>query len=189
MNKIARIKIIAGSLRGRFVEFPNIAAIRPTPQRVRETLFNWLMHDISNAVCLDAFAGSGALSFEAYSRGAKQIWLIEQNPSLARSFAENMKRLSINNVQCITANFLQHTFPKQYFNIVFLDPPFQQNLLIPALQHIIAEDLLMAEHRIYFEVEKNFDVATLLPYAEIVKNQLAGQVRYGLLRAHLQGKK
>lgn len=187
MNKIARVKIIAGRLRGRFVAFPDIATIRPTPQRVRETLFNWLMHDISAAVCLDAFAGSGALSFEACSRGAKEVWLVEQNRALAKSFTENIKRFDINNVRCITANFLQHVFPKQFFNLVFLDPPFQQNLLIPSLQHIIAENLLMAEHRIYFEVEKNFDLATLHPYAEIVKNQLAGQVRYGLLRAHLKG--
>ena len=182
MSKTPQVRIIAGRLRGRLIKFPNHVAIRPTPQRVRETLFNWLMHEIRDAVCLDAFAGSGALGFEALSRGAKQVYAVERNPTLLKALKENAVCLNLSSWQGSVGDFLTQNFFSNYFNVVFLDPPFKQNLLLPALQHLLDEHLLAKEHRVYFEVEKNFDLSQLPTCWVVLKNQVAGQVRYGLLQ-------
>ena len=185
MNKAAQVKIIGGTLRSRLVKFPDHVAIRPTPQRVRETLFNWLMLVIRDAVCLDAFSGSGVLGFEALSRGAKEVYAVEQNYALLKSLKENARCLNLSAWQGSAGDFLQQTFPPNYFTVVFLDPPFKQNLLLPALQHLITENLLAKEHWVYFEVEKTFDLSQLPACWMIVKNQVAGQVRYGLLQRNI----
>lgn len=182
MNKRAQVKIIAGALRGHLVKFPESVAIRPTPQRVRETLFNWLMHVIRDAVCLDAFAGSGALGFEALSRGAKAVYAVERDPILLKALRENAYRLNLSAWHGSVGDFLKHTFPCHHFNVVFLDPPFKQNCLLPALQHLITDQLLAKTHYVYFEVEKTFDLSQLPACWTVVKNQVAGQVRYGLLQ-------
>lgn len=187
-KKISYLKIIAGRFRGRRIEFPNTEAIRPTPNRVRETLFNWWMKLVSGAHCLDAFSGSGALAFEALSRDAASVVAIEKNVMFANQIQQNALKLGVENLEVMRGDFF--TFHKQLsciretgFNLIFLDPPFYQNLLIPALTQLIKNNLLAEEHCIYFEVEKNFDLTALPESFEILKNQVAGQVRYGLLTA------
>jgi 16S rRNA (guanine966-N2)-methyltransferase len=181
--KLSKIKIIAGKWRGRWIEFPDTQEIRPTPNRVRETLFNWLMMKISGARCLDAFAGSGAVTLEALSRGAASVMAFEKNPNFAAQIKANAIRFAAENLNLQVADFFHSAFvPGTQFDIVFLDPPFQRNLLMPALEILIQNNLLASEHSIYFEVEKQFDLTRLPPEVEILKNQVAGEVRYGLLR-------
>jgi 16S rRNA (guanine966-N2)-methyltransferase len=180
-QKTSRIKIIAGRMRGRWIEFPDTSAIRPTPNRVRETLFNWLMQRISGACCLDAFSGSGALSLEALSRGAACVYAVERHTEFARALNENAIKLQAHSLKIIVGDFFEKKFSQQ-FNLIFLDPPFNQNLLVPALNYLTTENLLANNAMIYFEVEKEFDLLTLPSEFEMVKNQVAGQVRYGLLQ-------
>ena len=181
LQKTSRIKIIAGRMRGRWIEFPDTVAIRPTPNRVRETLFNWLMQRISAARCLDAFAGSGALGLEALSRGAAYVCAVERCSEFAQALNKNAIKLQVNSLEIMMGDFFAKKFSGP-FDLIFLDPPFNQNLLLPALQHLIAENLLADNAMIYFEAEKEFDLSKLPCEFEVVKNQLAGQVRYGLLR-------
>jgi 16S rRNA (guanine966-N2)-methyltransferase len=181
--KLSKIKLIAGKWRGRWIEFPDTQEIRPTPNRVRETLFNWLMTKISGARCLDAFAGSGAVALEALSRGAASVIAFEKNPSFAAQIKANAIKFGAENFNIQVADFFDFPFTQaMQFDIVFLDPPFQRNLLIPALAILTQKNLLASEHVIYFEVEKPFDLKQLPPEVEILKNQVAGEVRYGLLR-------
>lgn len=182
-QKKSRLKIIAGQWRGRWVEFPDTQAIRPTPNRVRETLFNWLMTWIADSTCLDAFAGSGALSFEALSRGASHVLACEREGLFARAIQENAARFHAENLEIRSEDFFSVSAFHQ-FNIVFLDPPFHQNLLLSSLDYLVKNNLLAKDHRIYFEVEKAFDLSKLPSNIEIIKNQVAGEVRYGLLRVN-----
>src|SRR5580698_4144046 len=125
------VRIIGGTWRGRRIAFPALPGLRPTPDRVRETLFNWLQHSIVDTTCLDLFAGSGALGLEALSRGAKQVIFVEQAEPAARNLREQCQRLGAG-----TKADLQHMGAARYlaspprpFDLVFLDPPFHQDLL------------------------------------------------------------
>ncbi len=181
-QKLSRVKIIAGKWRGRWIEFPDVLEVRPTPNRVRETLFNWLMTWTPGATCLDAFSGSGALAFEALSRGAEKIVAVEKNPECLNLLKQNAIRLNANNLEILPSDFFDlSNLSSQSFQIIFLDPPFKQNLLLPAIKYLVENNFLAKEHRIYFEVEKEFDLRSLPASIKILKEEVAGQVRYGLL--------
>jgi 16S rRNA (guanine966-N2)-methyltransferase len=129
------VRIIAGVWRGRRVNFPDLPGLRPTPDRVRETLFNWLQHSIVDTRCLDLFAGSGALGLEALSRGAKTVVFVEQAQRAARGLVAELARLGgtarARVVEMGTSRFLR-TPGDVYgapFDVVFMDPPFGQNAL------------------------------------------------------------
>jgi 16S rRNA (guanine966-N2)-methyltransferase len=125
------VRIIGGGWRGRRVSFPDIPGLRPTPDRVRETLFNWLQSAIAGTRCLDLFAGSGALGLEALSRGAQEIVFVEQAVAAARALQEQLIRLGARTkgqvVEMGAARYLRSV--PQAFDIVFLDPPFGRNAL------------------------------------------------------------
>ncbi len=187
--KLSRLKIIGGDLRRRWIEFPDTQEIRPTPNRVRETLFNWLMEIVPGARVLDAFSGSGALAFEALSRGAAKVVAVEKNPAFAEQIRKNALKfgLSAKVFEVISGDFFPQTDPSEFlsrapFDLVFLDPPFHQNFLPKALTLLEQNALLAKAHYIYFEVEKAFDFALLPARVEILKNQTAGQVKYGLCK-------
>lgn len=130
-----QLRIIGGQWRSRRLTFPNIEGLRPTLDRVRETVFNWLQCDIENKVIIDAFAGSGALGLEALSRGAKQAVFIEKNPAAAKQLSQNLALLNADNAQVLQTDAL--TWLQQFdgtADVVFLDPPFAQNLLQPSLE-------------------------------------------------------
>lgn len=152
-KKQGEVRIIAGSMRGRKLHFSAAEGLRPTLDRIRETLFNWLAKDIHNSVCLDLFAGSGALGFESISRGAKAVFLIEDSSQVVKDLHANAKSLNNDNlhIKNMSANqFLSDN--KQKFNIVFLDPPFGKGLLeetLKLLQPHLAPDAL-----VYIEQEK-----------------------------------
>ena len=132
-----QLRLIGGRFRGRRLPFPDQPGLRPTPDRVRETLFNWLAPVIVGARCLDAFAGSGALGFEAASRGAGEVVLIERSPLVARQLQVNAQTLGAAEVRIQQADTLQWLAAAGHpFDIVFLDPPFADDLLMPAIAHL-----------------------------------------------------
>ena len=129
-----QIRIIGGRWRGRNIRFPEASGLRPTPSRVRETLFNWLGQDLPEYQCLDLFAGSGALGFEALSRGAARVIMVEQQRVTARSLRENAQRLGATGAEIVVAEALQWLRQdKQRFDLVFLDPPFAGQALAAVL--------------------------------------------------------
>ena len=181
MNNKQTIRIIGGQFRGKKLHFPAIQGLRPTPDRVRETLFNWLMNDIHNAHCLDAFAGSGALGFEAFSRGADRVFMLEQDPiaytnlvNQACSF--NSAKLNIKKVDA--CEFLEQTF--EQFDIIFLDPPFSKNYLPQCLEKIGISNILKEHGLIYLESPQEVIVDSSV--WQKIKIKQAGQVVYGLYK-------
>jgi 16S rRNA (guanine966-N2)-methyltransferase len=175
------VRIIGGQYRGKKLSFPAIEGLRPTPDRVKETLFNWLMHDIRGARCLDAFAGSGALGFEAYSRGASRVVLVESSTrayvnlkEIVRSF--NSSILSV--VQQDARTFLQESL--ESFDIVFLDPPFSKNYLTACLQILAHSNLLLPGGLVYLESPDKLPVDSTVWQEK--KSKRAGQVIYGLYK-------
>lgn len=150
-----KIRIIGGAWRGRKLIVPNIDGLRPTPDRLRETLFNWLMPYLDGASCLDLFAGSGALGFESVSRGAQHAVLIEENLTVVQHLRQQLPTFPNAALQIIhqdALNFLKQS--PTPFNLVFLDPPFQKNLLNPSI-HLLQQGWLAPRALIYVEIEKH----------------------------------
>jgi 16S rRNA (guanine966-N2)-methyltransferase len=129
-----QVRIIGGRLRGSKLPVPDAAGLRPTGDRVRETLFNWLQFELAGASVLDAFAGTGALGFEAASRGAAHVLLLERDPALAEGLRASARRLHAETVQVDTADALAwlRRPPTEAFDVAFLDPPFGSGLLVEA---------------------------------------------------------
>jgi 16S rRNA (guanine966-N2)-methyltransferase len=124
-----KLRIVAGTLRGSRLAVPDVPGLRPTPDRVRETLFNWLAPVIDGARCLDLYTGTGALGIEALSRGAGECVFVERDRTLARLLRENLLRLKLENFRVIEGDALAMlTGAAQPFDVVFLDPPFTENL-------------------------------------------------------------
>ncbi|RLA42387.1 MAG: 16S rRNA (guanine(966)-N(2))-methyltransferase RsmD [Gammaproteobacteria bacterium] len=152
-----QVRIIAGQWRGRRLNFPDTAGLRPTGDRVRETLFNWLMPELPGARCLDLFAGSGALGFEAASRLAASVIMVEKNHQACRALQQHCENLSASTVDVVCEDALtwlnQNRFSAQSFDIVFLDPPFKSALLAQALQSLEYGNWLTPHTLIYTESE------------------------------------
>lgn len=147
-----QLRIIGGQWRSRRLKFLDIDGCRPTLSRVRETLFNWLQFDIEGAEVLDAFAGSGALGFEALSRGARSVVFIEKHAKAAFQLKSNLEQLSEENAQVWAADALEWIVqnPKN-FDLVLLDPPFNKGLLQPAMDALT----LLPGAKVYVEYEAN----------------------------------
>jgi 16S rRNA (guanine966-N2)-methyltransferase len=178
------VRIIAGAWRGRRVHFPDMPALRPTPDRVRETLFNWLQHSIAGTRCLDLFAGSGALGLEALSRGASEVVFVEQFPAAARTLQEQLVRLGGGSkgrvMEMGAARFLRT--PPKAFDIVFLDPPFGTNALAEYVPMLDSGQWLAAGSLVYLENERSAGVPSLPAHWELLKSKSAGEVGYHLAR-------
>ena len=180
-NGDRRLRIIGGMWRGRRISFADIPGLRPTPDRVRETLFNWLQPFIVGARCVDLFAGSGALGFEAASRGAREVVMVDVNPSAIGRLRQASAMLDAPQIQIIhadTLTWLDNT--SQAFDIMFLDPPFSDNLLPAVLQILSQRALLNTGARIYIELNAEQSVPPLPAGWELLRSQIAGQVRYCL---------
>jgi 16S rRNA (guanine966-N2)-methyltransferase len=129
-----QVRIIAGRFRRRLLHFPVVDGLRPTPDRVRETLFNWLGQDLSGLTCLDAFAGSGALGFEAASRGARRVVMWERDAKALAALRRNAQDLGAVGVEVAAADALvQLAMPGEAFDVIFLDPPFAADWMQQAL--------------------------------------------------------
>ncbi|MCP0914588.1 MULTISPECIES: 16S rRNA (guanine(966)-N(2))-methyltransferase RsmD [Legionella] len=175
------VRIIGGKYRGKKLYFPEAPGLRPTPDRVRETLFNWLMHDIRGTRCLDAFAGSGALGFEAYSRGALKVTLIEQSPLVFANLCKNASAFNDPGISVVKADACTYLCEsKEQFDIVFLDPPFARDYLPQCISLLAEKDILIANGLLYVESPVELELES--KQWETVKLKRAGQVVYGLYR-------
>ena len=182
-----RLRIIAGSWRGRILPVPDAPGLRPTGERIRETLFNWLAPVISGARCLDAFAGSGALGLEAASRGAARVTLIERSERVARQLRANLGTLGAGNCEVVRADTLRRLAgppPTTPFDLVFLDPPFDDDLLGPACRLLETGGWLAPAARIYLEAPAHQGLPELPPGWAVVRDRTAGAVRYLLAQRH-----
>ncbi|MDO6486152.1 16S rRNA (guanine(966)-N(2))-methyltransferase RsmD [Colwellia sp. 1_MG-2023] len=174
------IRIIAGKHKGR--KLPVLAAegLRPTADRVKETLFNWLMPYIHGANCLDCFAGAGSLGFEALSRGAANVHLMELNKAAAKQLSANKQLLKSDDIvvsNTDTLAFLKTQTPVK-FDVVFIDPPFRQNLISQTCE-LLNQGWLSEQALIYVEMEAESDQA-LPSNWQLLKEKIAGQVAYRL---------
>jgi len=178
------VRIIAGNWRGRRVNFPDVPGLRPTPDRVRETLFNWLQHSIAGSRCLDLFAGSGVLGLEALSRGAIEAVFVEQSPAAARVLQEQLIRLggeSKGRVMSMGAARYLRT-PATAFDIAFLDPPFGANALAEYIPMLDAGKWVNPGGLVYLENERAAGLPELPARWELLKSKSAGEVGYHLAR-------
>ena len=155
--------------------------LRPTPARVKETLFNWIQHDITGSKCLDLFAGSGALGFEAASRGAKSVTMIESNAHTCRLIKENTLKLSTEQIKIIQSDvfkFLAGDVTR--YDLVFLDPPFHKGLAQQTCQWLEDKGWLSPTAKIYVEVESQLQLNDLPTHWQCLKSKKAGDVGYYL---------
>ncbi|CUX97229.1 16S rRNA (guanine(966)-N(2))-methyltransferase [Candidatus Hoaglandella endobia] len=176
-----QIRIIGGRWRGRKLPLPYSQDLRPTTNRVRETLFNWLAPVIHGKHCLDCFAGSGALGLEAISRAAASVILLEQDLTVSAQLAKNLKLLQAYQAQLITANSLRWLEqPSTAFDVVFIDPPFRQGMIERTVALLEKHRHLANEAWIY--IEQAIDSAeTIVPANwQLYKKKVAGQVAYRL---------
>jgi 16S rRNA (guanine966-N2)-methyltransferase len=176
-----QLKIIGGEWRGRKLEFCDAEGLRPTGARIRETLFNWLQHDVEGMKCLDLFAGSGALAFEASSRGAARVVMVEKNPVTGQSLREQMEQFQVNNIelwQGSALDFLQENC--SLFDLVLLDPPFTTSLLEQTLEALVSGKHLSADALCYFEFPRR-EIPALPHHWHFIRQKQAGDVGYGLV--------
>lgn len=183
-----QIRIIGGQWRGRKLPVPDSPGLRPTTDRVRETLFNWLAPSMVNARCLDCFAGSGALGLEALSRYAGATTLIEMERSVAQQLQQNMATLKAANAKVINTNTL--TFLNQTgtpHDIVFVDPPFRKGLLDETLRLLEVNGWLADDALIYVESEVENGLPQVPVHWDLHREKVAGQVAYRLYHRTAQG--
>lgn len=177
-----QLRIIGGSWRGRKLGFPDVDGLRPTGDRIRETLFNWLAPHIQGARCLDLFAGSGALGLEALSRGAGESVLVEKHPLAARSLAQNLALLNAQGARVINTDamvYLASCNGQVPFDVVFIDPPFQLDLWQGSIDLLEQHGLLADGCAIYVESGRG-DEYQVPPGWELHRDKTAGNLRYRL---------
>jgi 16S rRNA (guanine966-N2)-methyltransferase len=183
----SRVRIIGGRWRGVPLTFPAQPQLRPTPDRVRETLFNWLQPVIVGARCLDLFAGSGALGIEALSRGAGSVTFVDRDPQIGKHLAAVLARLGVPSGEGAAAvevadalAFLEG--PALAFDVVFLDPPYAADLLAPVCQRLAAAGWLASNAYVYLECAADGPLPALPAGWVVHRAKRAGQVGYHLLR-------
>jgi 16S rRNA (guanine966-N2)-methyltransferase len=182
------VRIVGGGWRGRRVHFPDSPGLRPTPDRVRETLFNWLQHSILGTRCLDLFAGSGALGIEALSRGASEVVFVDPEPVVAQALRIELERLGGGSratvVQAPAARYL--AAPGAPFDGVFLDPPFGRGHLAQYVERLDAGGWVKVGGWVYLEGERAAGPPAIPPGWALVKSKSAGEVGYHLARITAQ---
>jgi 16S rRNA (guanine966-N2)-methyltransferase len=172
-----RVRIIAGKWRSRIVKFPAAVALRPTPDRVRETLFNWLGQRLDDLACLDLFAGSGALGFEALSRGAARVVMVERDRSVAAGLRASAKALEADGLEVVESDALAYLDrAREKFDVAFLDPPYASDLAVRALGKLSPH--LAPGARVYVEGAEPLPPS---PAWRTLREDRAGAVRYALL--------
>lgn len=184
---MSEIRIIGGEFKGKRISFPSKFSVRPTLNRIREMLFNWLMYDIKDSTCLDLFAGSGALGFEAYSRGAKNVVLIDKDNSTYKYLQKNCDYFLQNEnfnedkylkpIHATYDYFLKHN--KKKFDIIFLDPPYKSDYK-KIINLIIKTDALSDNALLY--VESNNEIELPEDHFELLKEKKSGDIYSYLLR-------
>lgn len=172
------VRINAGSWRSRLIRFPDAEGLRPTPERVRQTVFNWLGQDLTGLTCLDLFAGTGVMGFEALSRHAKSATLVERSAFVYRALLDNKDNLQAESAHIVHADALSYlAHNQQLFDVIFLDPPYHQGLLaevMPVLaSHLAPQGVVYAEAEYAIDSDENW---------QVFKQSKAGNVFYHLLK-------
>lgn len=176
-----QLRIISGQWRGRKLSFPDAEGLRPTADRVRETLFNWLAGHVVESRCLDMFAGSGALGFEALSRGASHCCFVDQNSAVLQQIQTNCRLLNATSrTEHLLADASKPLATIGKFDIVFLDPPFRGSALQACLDWLLTSPLLNHDTLIYIETAKNTPWRN--EALDIIKEKQAGDVSYRLTK-------
>lgn len=181
-GRSGQVRIIAGQWRSRKLPVNDVEGLRPTTDRVKETVFNWLAPYLDNARCLDLFAGSGGLSFEALSRYAKSALLIEKDRGAAKQLQTNLATLKCDNAVVKNQDSLSvlEKDSEQPFDVVFIDPPFRKNLLEKTCQLLESNNWLNDNAVIYIEVESEVALPALPKNWQCLKSKQAGQVSFSL---------
>jgi len=176
------VRIIGGRLRGRRIAVPDAPGLRPTPDRVRETLFNWLGPQLAGARVLDLFAGTGALGLEALSRGAAAVTLVEQQRVAVTALQQTVQRLGVPEVRIVAAEALSFLASDDgQYDLILLDPPFAAGLLEPALQVIIRHQRLAPGGVVYAEQSQDAGPPAVPRGWNLHRSGRAGEVGYYLL--------
>lgn len=178
------IRIIGGQHRGRKLTFTEQKGLRPTGDRVKETLFNWLQAYIRGANVLDMYAGSGSLGFEAQSRGAATVTMLELTALQTRQLKVLSGQLQADNISIHQADALKwsESYQGSPFDLVFLDPPFADNLLQQSVDKLAESGLVKTDSMIYLEADKKQSMPEIPPDWEVMKEKKMGQVNVWLLR-------
>jgi 16S rRNA (guanine966-N2)-methyltransferase len=178
------VRIIGGDWRGSRLPIPDLPGLRPSGDRCREILFNWLQADVYGAVCVDLFAGSGALGMEAASRGAAEVILVEKLIIAARILQDNLQRLDSKKVSVVSTDALQwlHDCPAGSLDMAFIDPPFGQQLESRALELISLRDCVKPGGYVYIETSSSAPNLVPGPGWETSNEKLLGEVRMLLLK-------
>ena len=180
------IRLISGQWKGRKLPVREVEGLRPTTDRVKETLFNWLAADVRGSRCLDLFAGSGSLGFEALSRYASHVMMVEMDRGAAQQLAKNLQTLQSQQARIVNQDALTVLAgPSEPFDIIFLDPPFRRDLLDAVCQRLEQGGWLSAEALIYIERESEGEAPELPANWLLLKDKQAGQVRYQLYQREL----
>lgn len=178
-----KVRIIGGEWRRRIVTFPGYADLRPTPDRVRETVFNWLGQDLSGMVCLDLFAGSGAMGFEAASRGAKHVVMVESQSPIVSALQVNAGKLKAAQVELVKMDALAFIMSdSRKFDVIFIDPPYRLGLT-PKLLHLLPSHI--TKNGVIYVEGGNY----LLPDEpwQSWRNKQVGKVYFQLLKLNENG--
>jgi 16S rRNA (guanine966-N2)-methyltransferase len=182
-SQAGRLRIVAGNWRSRLLAIADVEGLRPTSERIRETLFNWLAPTLPGSRCLDLFAGTGALGLEALSRGADEVVFVERHPAAARQLRSNIAALGTDDATVIEKDALDYLreAPPEHFDVVFLDPPFAADLIgetcrLLSRMHWLAESAL-----VYIELDRSATPPELPPGWTVRRNKTAGNVRYILV--------
>jgi len=185
-----RLRIVAGKWRSRLLPVADVAGLRPTSERIRETLFNWLTPVIDGARCLDLFAGTGALGFEAVSRGAFSADLVESSSAAGDTLRENSRVLAATEIsihQMDAFEFLRRRSSQQPFDIVFLDPPFADGNYEELCRLLADKDWLAPGALVYLEQARKNDLPVLPDGWQVKKEKAAGNVRFSLIETATEG--
>ena len=161
-EKKGEIRIIGGKLKGKKIYFDLNDDLRPTPDRAKETLFNWLGQDLKKMYCLDLFSGTGALGFEAFSRGAEKVTFVERN----KEYLQKIKKVYLEMSEKADCDFfcaeclewIQNNNSGTKYDLIFIDPPFNKNLIHDLLAAILEKELLSKNGQLYFEFEKKLEL-------------------------------
>jgi len=178
------VRIIAGQWRGRRLPVPDIKGLRPSGDRSRETLFNWLQPSLHNARCLDLFAGTGVLGLEAASRGAAEVTLLEKSPVAIASLKESVELLKANQVRVIRADAMAWLAqqPGHSVDVVFVDPPFAQSLTQAVLEQLTETNIVSPGGLVYLETARTEDIPVMGPSWMSLKEKIMGEVRMQLFK-------
>jgi 16S rRNA (guanine966-N2)-methyltransferase len=180
----SHLRIIGGQWRGRKLEFMAVDGLRPTPDRVRETLFNWIQPYLAGARCLDLFSGSGALGLEALSRAAESVTFIDLHTITTRQLQNNLHLLKANNAEVVQADVMQWLEARQTdieprYDLVFMDPPFRKDMVARCCELLESRNLLADNAVIYVETESSHTPQVPSNWREH-RSKTAGQVSYRL---------